>query len=337
MTDGTEEALFLSVDGGQSTTLAVLWDVGGRVLGAGQGGPSNHLDEPGGRERLAGSLRASILGAFAASHRPVSPLRAACCGMTGGERFVAEALVGIVPIERLQVEYDFVTALAGALAGEPGVILIAGTGSIAFGMDAAGRRVRVGGWGYLLGDEGSGYDLGRQAFAAAARAEDGRGPETALLEAVVAHFGRACLWDVRQAIYAGEITRPEIAGLARVVSACAVGGDVVARRLLARAGEELAEAAAAVLRRLDMSDVPAMVSGVGGVFRAGLALRKPLLARLAALAPLARWQEALYPPIVGGALLALRAAGVNVDAAVREELARAGQAFSDKQMQGGRG
>ncbi len=309
---------FLGVDGGQTSTLALLCDETGALLGVGRAGPSNHVGEPGGPARLEAALSGSIHGAFAAAGLEPAAVEAACLGMTGGGEKVATVLPAIVPIAKLQIEHDSVTAQAGALAGGPGVIVIAGTGSVAFGVNSAGQRARAGGWAYIMGDEGSGYDLGRQALIAAARASDGRGPATRLLADVLQRLGKATLWDVRTAVYGGEIDRAAIAQLSRVVVEASQAGDAVADAILDRGCHELAEIAAAVLRQLGMDEQEAPVAPVGGLFRAGDAIMGPFVRHLAELAPCARVRPPIYPPALGAVLLALRLAGIAFDDAVRQ-------------------
>jgi N-acetylglucosamine kinase-like BadF-type ATPase len=315
----------LGIDGGQSSTLALLCDQTGILLGIGHGGPSNHVREPGGKARLRDALHKSIQAAFANAGLPLTPVAAACCGMTGGDEYVSELLSTIIKIGNLQIEYDYVTAHAAALAGEPGVIVIAGTGSIAFGVNAAGQRARAGGWAYVMGDEGSGYDLGRQALIAAARACDGRGPTTSLSEAIPKYFEKKTLWDVRMAIHTGEIDRPSIAQLSHLVVAASAAGDEVAQSILDYGGKDLAEAAVAVLCALGMLGQPATVSTVGGVFQAGDTILRPMARHLLATAPRAQIRPPVYPPALGPVLLALQLIGNRIDASVKKQLDAASQ------------
>jgi N-acetylglucosamine kinase-like BadF-type ATPase len=180
---------------------------------------------------------------------------------------------------RVAVGDDTDAALAGAFAGRPGIVVIAGTGSGAAGRDAAGRTVRVGGHGFLLGDEGGGYWIGREAVRAALRAADGTGPATALTAVVERAFGS--LAGAEQEVHRHPAERgllarlvPEVAAVAEVpavpevpaiapVAGAAGQGDAVAARILAEAAAYLTELAAAVRARL--GDLP--VAGVGGIFR----------------------------------------------------------------------
>jgi N-acetylglucosamine kinase-like BadF-type ATPase len=161
---------------------------------------------------------------------------------------------------------DTEAALAGAFAGRPGIVVIAGTGSGAAGRDAAGRTVRVGGHGFLLGDEGGGYWIGREGVRAALRAADGTGPPTALIDVVRAAFDT--LTGAETLVHQRPTDRQLLSRLVPQVAAAAEGAsgsDAVAARILAEAATHLAELAAAVRARL--GDLP--VAGVGGIFACG--------------------------------------------------------------------
>ena len=162
---------------------------------------------------------------------------------------------------RVAVGDDADAALAGAFRGGPGVVVIAGTGSAAAGRHADGRTARVGGHGFLLGDEGSGYWIGREAVRAALRAADGTGPPTALQTTVQAAFRR--LLDAEREVHERPTDRQLLARLVPGVAMAARGGDREATRILAEAAAHLADLAGAVRARLG----PLPVAGVGGVFR----------------------------------------------------------------------
>jgi N-acetylglucosamine kinase len=226
----------------------------------------------------------------------------------------------LLPVEHLTTVEDTVTAQAGAFAAGPGIVVIAGTGSIAYGKAAGGEIGRTGGWGYLMGDEGSGYDIGRQTLQAATQAVDGRGPATLLAEQVPAHLGLPSLEAVHEAVYAGRLTRAEIAGLARLTAwaAAAPQADRVARAIFERAGAALALTALAVARQLAWSDPP--ISPVGGVFKAGSAILDPFTRYLKDALPQAHVQAPRYPQVVGALLLALQAGGYPPDEALLQRL-----------------
>jgi N-acetylglucosamine kinase-like BadF-type ATPase len=176
---------------------------------------------------------------------------------------------------RVAVGDDTDAALAGAFAGRPGIVVIAGTGSGAAGRDAAGNAVRVGGHGYLLGDEGGGYWIGRQAVAAALRAADGTGPATALSALVEREFGS--LAGAEQQVHRNPTDRGLLSRLVPLVAGC---DDPVAAGILTAAAEALVELAQAVQDRLG----PLPVAGVGGIFRCP-PVREAFAARTGAAEP----------------------------------------------------
>src|ERR1035441_351587 len=153
--------LYLGVDGGQSGTTAVIGDDGGRILGTGHAGPCNHAAEGEGRAKLERAVTGSVGAACAQAGLDAAAVRfeAACFGMSGGPDDKREILAATLRVERLVVTNDAVISLAGATTTGQGIVTIAGTGSIAFGRNPAGRTARAGGWGYIFGDEGGGVGM----------------------------------------------------------------------------------------------------------------------------------------------------------------------------------
>jgi N-acetylglucosamine kinase-like BadF-type ATPase len=188
------------------------------------------------------------------------------------------------------------------------VVVIAGTGSIAYGRDAAGRAARSGGWGYLLGDEGGGYWIGRAALSAVVRQFDGRGPTTLLTELVLTQMQLGNPTELIHAIYDSGLQRHAIAGIAGTVHSASVAGDAVARDILARAATELTAAAASVINRLSIrGDVfPTVLAG--GIFRAIPWLAAEVTVRLSEIAPRTQARLLDVEPAVGAVHIALGAA-----------------------------
>jgi N-acetylglucosamine kinase-like BadF-type ATPase len=303
----------LAVDGGQSSTLAMLAATDGRVLGAGLAGPSNHAHEPGGIQRLEGALRQSIERSLEAANCTADKVSHVCLGMTGAVSEAKDFAMKLFPNAEVQAHVDMVTALAGASIARPGVVVIAGTGSIAYGRLDDGRDARVGGWGYLFGDEGSAYSIGRAALQVASQAVDGRRGPTALTGAIPAAWGLPSMLEVREAIYGAQIARPQIAGLAAVVTQLANQGDLAAAALLADAGRSLAEMAYAVIVRLGALEDRIPVFTTGGVFRAGSLVLTPFYAILHARSALVHVEDAAFSPIVGALFMAFQAAGIDLN------------------------
>ncbi len=247
--------LRIGVDGGGSKTRALAADAEGRVVGRGVAGPSNY--HAAGLEAAAAALETAIAAALEAAGRdPHAPLGALCLGLAGMGRPEDRAVIAAWAAQRfpgvptLIVTDAQLVVAAGAPEGW-GLALICGTGSLAFGVDAAGRTARAGGWGYLLGDEGSGYAIGLAALRAIARAADGRGPQTALTAAVLHHWELTQPQNLIRYVYQNDVSRAEIAGLAALVDAAAAT-DTVARAIIAEAGRELALALKAVAQQLEL-------------------------------------------------------------------------------------
>jgi N-acetylglucosamine kinase len=265
--------LILAVDGGQTGTRALLAEAGGRVLGRGESGPIRHLFGAGGEEAHA-AIRSAIYGAHADAGIEPTAVAAAVCGVTSirpgrPEAAKVEAAVrSVVTPRRVEVLPDYVINLLGAGGGSAGVVVVAGGGSIAYGRADDGRQATAGGDGYLLGDEGSGYDIGRGALRAVLRAADGRAEPTTLTGRLLDAFAVSDAQDIKDVIYAPSFARDRIAALAPLVAEAAAAGDSAAMEILARAGEALALMALAVIRRLFSPRDSVSVYLTGGVFRA---------------------------------------------------------------------
>jgi N-acetylglucosamine kinase-like BadF-type ATPase len=321
--NGSAVRIVVGVDGGQTATLAVVCDQTGRLLGWGTGGPANHIHEPGGLERRDRSLADAIGGALGSAGLAADTVVGAGLGLTGGWKEAVPVVQSRLPKAKVISEWDVVTCLIGARAGQPGVVLIAGTGSVAFGINAAGQRADAGGWGYFLGDQGSAYDVGHAAIQAVVKALDGRGPQTTLSPEVFAHLEAPDLKTIYDRYHAGHISRATIAGLAVPVAAQAEQGDAVAQQILSRAAQELASMVSAVVRRLWPEGESVVVCPVGGLFRAGKPLLDPFRAALSATASAASLEQPRFPPVLGAVILALERLAVPLTDAVFETLGAA--------------
>lgn len=261
--------LYLGIDGGQSSTTALIADGEGRVIGRGRGGPCNHAKAAEGRAKFFRAMRACL--ATACEQAQLDPntvqFAAACFGFSGGPQDKDAYSRELVRSVRYKITHDAEIALSGATAGEPGIIVIGGTGSMAFGRNAQDETARAGGWGYVFGDEGGGFDLTRRALRAALRAEEGWGPDTELRQLLLEASGAADANDLLHRWYA-NFDRSSIAGMAKLVTQAAESGDRIAGDILLEAAGELATLVAGVYRRLFRELVP--VAYIGGVFRSSL-------------------------------------------------------------------
>jgi N-acetylglucosamine kinase-like BadF-type ATPase len=305
---------FLGVDGGQSSTIAVIGDDRGHIAGWASSGPCNHVAAAEGRAKFLRVMGECCSQAAArAGIRAAKPrFKAACLGMSGGPDDKAALLAEVIDAERLVVTHDAKIAWAGAMEGEPGVVVIAGTGSIAYGENAHGESARAGGWGYIYGDEGGGFDIARQALRAALREYEGWGPRTALTPALAELTGTVNANDALHKLYTPEWPRARVAELAMTVDRIAAEGDPVATDILRGAAQQLAILAASVRRQLwptqPRNDESIDISWIGGVFQSQI-----LLERFRTLALLDGNTEAARPrrsPAAGALLLAYRVAGL---------------------------
>ena len=300
---------FLGVDGGQSSTTALIGDETGRVLGAGVSGPCNHVGAREGAAKLARVVRDCAGKACRAAGLALEDtrFRAACFGMSGGPEDKEAILASVIAADRLIVTHDALIALAGAVPDGVGVIVIAGTGSIAFGRDAAGVTARAGGWGYIFGDEGGAFDIVRQAVRASLRADEGWGPATALREPLLSASGAGNANAMLHLFYTAEWPRSRVAQLATLVDRIAVEGDAVAHSILLDAAGQLVRLAEHVAEQLWQPSEGVRAAFVGGVF--GSAIVREAFAREWMRVGGRRGGTPLLPPAAGALLEAMRTAG----------------------------
>ena len=298
----------MGIDAGGTKTVCFLAEESGRIVAEARAGGAN-LQSAG--ELGVEKVLHRVMEAALAEH-DVRPA-AICLGIAGVDRpSDSETVRGIMhrigSRTRTLVVNDALVALVAGAGDEPGVVIVAGTGSIVYGKDASGRAARAGGWGYLLGDEGGGFWIGRAALSAVAREFDGRGPATKLTDMVRAHLSLGSPTELIHEIYYRDVRRHAIAGLAALVQGAAHAGDAVATEILSRAGAELATAAASVIGRLEMrGDVfPTILAG--GIFRGVPSLARDVESRLSEVAPRSEVRLLEVEPAVGAVRLALSAA-----------------------------
>jgi N-acetylglucosamine kinase-like BadF-type ATPase len=206
----------------------------------------------------------------------------------------------------LLVVNDAFVALVAGVGDDPGVVLIAGTGSIAYGVNEDGYAARAGGWGYVLGDEGSGYWIGRQALIAVVREADSRGPRTRLTSLVLEYFGLPNANGLVREIYDKGLHRQAIAALGPVVERARSEGDVVAAEILRLASLELTRASATVIERLQMRGKTFQMVLSGSMFRLIPWLVDDVTSRLAEVAPRTVVRRLDVEPAKGAVHLALK-------------------------------
>ncbi len=308
-------SLLLAVDGGGSKTEVLVCDDTGAVLGYARGPGTNH-QTVGGVDvamrrltRLVGVAR-DRAGLLDTDRIALAAVYLAGADLPNELTMLADTVTAAGWADKSIVDNDTLALLrAGTDAGDA-VAVVCGSGINCVGRAADGRTVRFPSLGTITGDWGGGDELGPIALWHASRAEDGRGPATALTRAVATHFGLGSAAEVAALAHVDEDIATRLGELTPVLFRVAADGDAVARSVVVRQGEEIALLATAALRRLDLVAVPAVVVLGGGVLRG----RDPLLhkvvhERVAEVAPLATCTVATDPPVVGAALLGLDALG----------------------------
>jgi N-acetylglucosamine kinase-like BadF-type ATPase len=295
----------LGIDAGGTKTVCLLADERGNILAEGRG--------PGANLHAAGELEVEKVFhevmEQAIGERDITP-SAICLGIAGVDREdEARTVRGIMRRlghrSHVLVVNDALIALVAGAQDAPGVVIIAGTGSIVYGRNGSGHAARAGGWGHMVGDEGSGYWIGREAVAAVMRAVDGRGPATRLTDDILAHFNVTDVSRLPRIVYDRETPRMNVAALGPIVDGAASVGDAVATRILERAIDELAIGALSVATRLEMRGDTFTFFLAGGVFKVVPSIAVVLPRRLVEVAPRCQVQLLEEEPAVGAVWLAL--------------------------------
>jgi glucosamine kinase len=333
----------MGIDGGATKTLAAVFDLDERAVHLAEGGPSN--EDAVGPGAAVDALLDVADQALQRAGIAQSELATAVIAVAGTDTDAIARRVQAARTDDWIVVNDVVGAWAAATGGRPGVGAISGTGSNVFGVGPGGQAWRVGGWGHLLGDQGSGYWLGKESIRAALADRDGSGQPTALSAAVVEFFGVASVEALAALVYAKPLTKGEIAAFAVIACELAHGGDAVARDLYHRGASELAVQVVVAIQHAGLvahaPDAPAHapdasggrggggdegvgdfpVGLIGSVFRAGPMFVDPIAAAVHEIAPRARVEVVEMAPVGGSLQLAARACGRG-DAIDRDDLRR---------------
>lgn len=309
----------LGIDCGGTSTKALLTTVEGGIVGRGQGGPANYTVD--GVDGVAKSVLEGVRGCLGPTPLDLSALHQEgvflALGVSGAGReteteTVKEAFHSL-GFEHVVVAHDAIIALLGALGGADGVAVIAGTGSIAYGL-RDGQSGRAGGWGYLLGDEGSAFWMGIRALQQVMHGYDGRvlGDQD-LQQAACDYFQVQGVAELVPLIHKIPIDRGLIGGFSREITSLANGGHSLCQEILAGAGRQLGQLAVAVLSKLELLEVEGRVGACGGVFSAGDPILVPMQEEIHRRAPGQILTLPDFEPVVGAVLLAARHFKLDLD------------------------
>ncbi len=294
----------LALDGGGTAAKAVVFTNDGTALAAGRGGPCNFAVDP---ERAAVSIRQAGEAALAACSRSWADVTITVAGVSGAGRRAEQRQLETMlhSLGRVMVTHDGHVAMLGALAGSPGAAVVSGTGSVAMGQAVPGRTARAGGYGYILGDEGSAFAMAVAAIARVLQSEDGRQPpDPELRQAVLDCYQLTHVDDLIPFVYKQPLDRGRTASLTPRLEQLALGGHAYAQTIFFEAGQHLAALVVAVLRQLDLLQSPCRAAYLGGSFRSGELLVRPLTERILQQAPQCRVGPPLLPAVAGAFFLA---------------------------------
>ena len=308
----------LGIDCGGSSTEALLTTQDGRVLGYGQGGPANYTVN--GTTGVVQSVLTAVRGSLEKSGLQLENLHqrgvVLALGVSGAGRSAEQVQIRRAleseGFAQVVVVHDAVIALLGALSGADGVVVIAGTGSVAYGVNG-GRNHRVGGWGYLLGDEGGAVWIVLKALQQVMWGYDGRLTEDeTLLQAAKVYFGIGEPMELIPLIYKTPLDRGLIAGFSTVIGKLAQEGHAAAQEILVDAGRQLGRLAVAALQELGLAEAKGRVGACGGVFSAGQWVLEPMAEEIRRAAPDQTLTLADFKPAAGAVFLAARHLGLDL-------------------------
>ena len=312
----------IGIDGGGTKSIGCLITAEGEVLSRCAGKPANYRQDA--ETDILSHITELVHQLIRTSGRDISRVGvlSACLSGLGQEsarRRMRNVLGDSFLSDVVFVESDARAALQGAFAGEPGVILIAGTGSIAFAKAPDGSIHRCGGWGYLLGDEGSGFDIGRNGLRAALLDLDGRGAGTSLRQRFETLLGVKRIDQAIPKIYSEYAQRGAMATFAPIVFEEARKGDQVAQKIIIKAAEHLAELVATLIRKLEVRQ-PFPVAFIGNIFKQRDMLIQPMKQFWNTLNTQVEIVEPAFPPDIGAALLAMQFTGIRLKKTVVQRL-----------------
>jgi N-acetylglucosamine kinase-like BadF-type ATPase len=299
----------VGVDGGGTKTKAAVYGEEIGMVGDAETGPANYRSV--GMESASANIAQAISNAARVAGIEVSALAGICMCLAGFDTDL-DLPVPQSAMRQLSfhgpaiMENDVVGAWAGATEAKPGLVVIAGTGATGLGMNTRGDLWRTDGWDYLLGDDGSGYDIGRAGIRTAMHMLDGRERPTALVHILSQVFGVSDGESMRRLWDSTPFGKFEVAGFARHVADAAVQGDPAAQQILRNAGQALGKSGAAIIRMLEMTGESFVVSTVGSVFKNEPWVTEPFRHEISGTAPNATFRAPAHPPEAGAAILTLR-------------------------------
>ncbi|MEM2940676.1 MAG: BadF/BadG/BcrA/BcrD ATPase family protein [Thermoproteota archaeon] len=314
----------IGIDGGGTKTEAALLNLNGKIISISEAGPSNHHNV--GVEQSRRTIEEACVKAIRIAGVDANNVEIVVASLAGLDCSLdvnaMENAVKDFPIGRIILVHDSMAALYATNAGRESTIIIAGTGSSTAGINKRGEYARAGGWGYLLADEGSGFYIAKRGVAAALLEYEERGPNTMITRFLIEKFNAKTPDEIIWHVYTRGMSVVEFARLAPLVTEAAMKGDEVAIGILRDAGRELANTVSGVIRRLRMENDEFPIGLIGGVFKAGELVTKPLWEMVRKIAPKSYLTSPIFPPVAGSSLIALEKAGVEINRGILSNIER---------------
>jgi N-acetylglucosamine kinase len=312
----------LGIDGGGTKTVCVLMDNTGKVLGRGIGGASNYQSV--GVEAAIQSIHSAIYKAVNEALKSIEAItiKAICLGLAGvGRPADIQIIQGVVkelqrsnwlPIawdlqpSNIIICHDAFIALVGGIGDDVGIVVAAGTGSIVFGRNQQGETHRVGGWGYILGDEGSAYKIAVAGMQSALKSYDGSEKLTNLIDSFKRHLNLENIEDLIEVVYRRGWGVKEISSLAQIVDLAAASGDELANKIIDDAVEELVKSTSTVINKIFNNNSNIEIVTVGSVWQGKSQIQDRFAASIFQDFPLSKVISPRYEPAYGAGLLAIK-------------------------------
>ena len=320
--------LFIALESGATRTICAIASTSGEILGWGTSGSGSHYAI--GSKEAKKNILSAIENALESAKLENTEFNIGCFGMSALDvpsdykrhyDFITD--LGIV--KKIVIISDMITAYYAVTAGKSGIVVIAGTGSVAYRVNEKGEKAQSSGREWLISDEGSAYYIAREGIIASLRAYDGRGEKTVLIKMFEDYFNVTNFEDVVYKIY--ENKPKSIASLAPIVTSAAKENDSVAKDILEKAGDELGLAAVAVADRLHMKNKRITIGCVGGVFKAGELIMEPFRKRVKSEIPDAVIKTQIFNAIKGVIILGTKESGVSITKKLVEKIDRNLQNF----------
>ncbi|WP_052045308.1 N-acetylglucosamine kinase [Caloranaerobacter azorensis] len=306
----------IGIDGGGTKTLGYIGDTDGNILGVFSSGAANYFSI--GIDRVKANLEHVIQSLCKKVQIDKKDLTLISLGLAGvdreQDRKIIMKIISQIGINcKIILNNDAKTALVGAHGQEKGIILISGTGSICYGIDSNGRIKRAGGWGHIIDDEGSAYDIAIKGLKSVIKAFDGRGQKTLLKEKILKYLHLYSVEELIQFIYSKETTKDHIAKIAPIVMQSSVEGDNVSKHIMNEAIQSLIDMVIVVINDLDFNGERVELALTGGVFNNSEIIKQQFIDKITAQLQNLNLHRPLFDGAVGSMLIGWSSLNINYD------------------------